>query len=164
MTTTLTYNTRSGIDYYSPSHATSQEASTIFDRVRDWMESAEKAESLQARALGELNDVLLDCSDADWDGYSALPVEDGSFLRAKSLLSKLQVKFPAPAAGASPHGSITLEWMTGPRRRVMISIGVDEQIAYAAIFGDQTVQGVTSFFRDAPQEITELLSRLYFVR
>jgi hypothetical protein len=114
--------------------------------------------------LAELTDAFLDCREEGWDGYGALPVEDSSYLRAQAFLSRLMLRFPAPTASATPHGSLTLEWFVNPRRRLMVSVGGDEQIAYAAIYGDQTVQGVTSFFQDIPQEISDHLSRLYFTR
>lgn len=98
----------------------------------------------------------------DWDGYGALPVSQEACSRAEAMMSALMDKFPAPAVGGSPHGSITLEWMTGQRRRVMVSIGEEERIAFAAVFGEETVQGVASFIRDVPREITALLSRLYY--
>jgi len=111
----------------------------------------------------ELTDTFLDCREEDWDGYGALPVEDSSFLRAQTFLSRL-LRFPAPTASATPHGSLTLEWFVSPRRRMMVSVGSDEQIAYAAVDGDQTAQGVTGFIQDIPQEISEHLSRLCFTR
>ena len=162
MTATLTYNVRQGNDSYLPSYATSQDATTVFNRLHEWLAARDRAETLRARSYSELDDTFLDCRENDWDGYGALPVETGAYYRARSLMSALLDKFPAPAVGGSPHGSITLEWMTGQRRRVMISIGEDERIAFAAVFGEETVQGVASFIRDAPREITALLSRLFY--
>jgi hypothetical protein len=164
MTNTLTYVPAAGIGDYFPSHATSYEAKSVVQRICEWLDGASKVQSLQAPALGELADTFLDCREEDWDGYGAFPVEDSSFLRAQAFLSRLLMRFPAPTASATPHGSLTLEWIVNPRRRMMVSVGSDEQIAYAAIYGDQTVQGVTSFFQDIPQEISDHLSRLYFTR
>jgi len=110
----------------------------------------------------ELHNAFAEMSSENWDGYGALPVEPGAYYRARCLMASLLDSFPAPAVGGNPHGSITLEWMTGQRRRVMISIGEDERIAYAAVFGEETVQGVASFIRDVPREITAMLSRLYY--
>ena len=164
MTNTLTYVSSTGIADYFPSHATSCEAKSVVQRMLEWLDGASKIQSLQAPALGELTDTFLDSREEGWDGYEAFPVEDSSFLRAKAFLSRLLMRFPAPTASATPHGSLTLEWIVNPRRRMMVSVGNDEQIAYAAVYGDQTVQGVTSFFQDIPQEISDHLSRLYFVR
>lgn len=110
MTATLTYNLRSGIEPYSPSPATSIEASTVLDRIRGWLEAIGKAQSLHAQSLDELADTFLDCREADWDGYGAMAAEDGSYLHAELLLRKLLGRFPAPTIGGSPHGSLTLEW------------------------------------------------------
>ncbi len=163
MTKTLTYSPGVGLDLYSPSYATSHDAKSVLDRILDWLDGASKAQSSQTVALDELVDTFLDCREEDWDGYGAYPVEDDSFLRAKSLLAKLLLRFPAPTASATPHGSLSLEWMVNPRRRVMFSVGNDHQIAYAAIFGDETTQGVASFYRDIPQELSDLLSKLYYL-
>lgn len=164
MTNTLTYVAATGIDDYFPSHATSYEAKSVVERIVEWLDGASKVQSLRSPVLGELTDTFLDCRHEDWDGYGAFPVEDSSFLRAKVFLSRVLRRFPAPTASATPHGSLTLEWIVNPRRRMMVSVGNDEQIAFAAVYGDQTVQGVTSFFQDIPQEISDHLSRLYFLR
>ena len=162
MTATLTYNARMGNDVYFPSYATSMEATTVLDRLRDWCSSRDRAETLRARSYSELDDTFLECREKDWDGYGGFPVEPSAYYRARCLMASLLDKFPAPAVGGSPHGSITLEWMTGQRRRVMVSIGEEERIAFAAVFGEETLQGVSSFIRDVPREITALLARLYY--
>lgn len=113
--------------------------------------------------MTELTDTFLDCRSEDWDGYNALAIDDDAFLRTRELLSRLIHRFPAPTASATPHGSLTLEWIVSPRRRLMISVGSDEQIAFAGVFGTETVQGVANFVRDVPQEITHQLARLYYV-
>ncbi|MEI6656695.1 MAG: hypothetical protein WCP45_18170 [Verrucomicrobiota bacterium] len=161
MTSTLRYVPATGIDDYFPSHATSYEAQSVGLRISNGLDGTSK---VQTPALEELTDTFLDCREEGWDGYGAMPVEDASYLRAQAFLSRLLLRFPAPTASTTPHGSLTLEWISNPRRRMMVSVGCDEQIAYAAVYGDQTVQGVTSFFQDIPQEISDHLSRLYFMR
>jgi len=162
MTATLTYDARMGNDVYFPSYATSSEASIIRELMGGWWTSRDRAESLRARSYSELDDTFLECQEEDWDGYGAYPVDPSAYYRARCLMASLLDKFPAPAVGGSPHGSITLEWLSGQRRRVMVSIGEEERIAFAAVFGEETVQGVASYIRDVPREITALLSRLYY--
>jgi hypothetical protein len=159
MTHTLTYRPDFNRNDYLPSYATTNQVQSILDKVQ---ESASRAQTLHGQALGELTDTFLDCRREDWDGYNALPVEDAAFLRAKTLLSRLINRFPAPTASATPHGSLTLEWIVNPRRRLMLSVDSDEQLAYAGVFGTETVQGVANFVRDVPQEISHQLSRLYY--
>jgi hypothetical protein len=162
MTATLTYRPTSCADEYSPSHATSDVAQRLMDWIREWLHSATRARTLQGQAIEELADRFLDCREDNWDGYGAEKVEDEAFLRARDLLTRLATRFPAPTASASPHGSLTMEWIVNPRRRLILSVGTGEQIAYAAVFGSETVQGVATFVRDVPQEITRHLSRLFF--
>ena len=107
-----------------------------------------------------LEETFAEFQNENWDGYGAFPVELGAYYRARCLMASLLDKFPASAVGGSPHGSITMEWMTGQRRRVMVSIGEEERIAFVAVFGEETVQGVAGFIRDVPREVTALLSRL----
>jgi hypothetical protein len=144
------------------SHATSREAQSVAQRIRKCLDGGSIEPSISGPAMMELADTFLDCREEGWDGYGALPVKDSSFLRAQAFLSPLMLRFPPPTAGATPHGSLTLEWSVNQRRRMMVCVGDDEQIAYAAVDGDQTAQGVTSFFQDVPQEISSQLSRLYF--
>jgi len=162
MTNTLIYRPLSHSGDYSPSYATSKEAQTLITRIRAWLSSTARAYSLRGQAERELADTFLDSRDENWDGYGACPIADASFLRAQALLARLLNRFPAPTASATPNGSLTLEWILNPQRRFMLSVDGDEQIAYAGVFGDETVQGVAQFVCDVPREIIAQLSRLYY--
>jgi len=161
MTSTHQYRPVSPIGF-SPSRATSDTASLLLEKIREWLQAASKTNSLHGEAITELEDAFLDCRVENWDGYGACPVEDAAFIRARALLTCLLVRFPAPTATATPRGSLTLEWIVGSKRRFIVSIDGEEQIAFAGIFGSETVQGVASYVQDVPKEVVRHLQRLFY--
>jgi hypothetical protein len=162
MTPSLTYRPNaSGFDF-TPSRATGTIASDLLDQLRKLIEAYQSAESLQGRAVRELQDTFLDCRCKNWDGYDALSVPDAAFLQAKEFLALAVRRFPAPTASAMPGGSLTLEWIASPSRRFMVSFSGDDQIAFAGVFGSATVQGTATFVNDVPMEISKYLVRLFF--
>lgn len=163
MTSTLTYQPRHRCDEYAQSHATSQVARQSGLPLKHWREEANKRLSLCGLSMEELEDSFFESRFDGWDGYGAQKVEDGAFLRAKLLLEQLIAFFPAPTASASPHGTLTLEWIHSSSRRLIVSVGPEDEIAYAAIFGAESVNGVARFVTDAPREILRQLARLFFL-
>jgi hypothetical protein len=162
MTPTLTYRSNaSGFDF-APSRATGKIASNLLEQLRKLIEAGQSAETLQGRAIRELEDTFLDCRCGNWDGHGASAVRDAGFLQAKEFLALAVRRFPAPTASAMPGGSLTLEWIASPSRRFMVSLSGDDQIAYAGVFGSATVQGTATFVNDVPMEISKHLVRLFF--
>src|ERR1700730_14721616 len=100
-----------------PSRATSDEAAKLSEALEKVSQAFQSAETLQGQAMRELQDAFLDCREPDWDGYGAYAVPDEAFLRAKTFLEHALRRFPTPTASATPNGSLSLEWMTGPGRR-----------------------------------------------
>jgi hypothetical protein len=45
----------------------------------------------------------------------------------------------------------------------MVSIGVEDRISYAGLFGSDPVYGTTVFANNIPQEIVQNLRRLFFL-
>jgi hypothetical protein len=146
----------------NPSRATGSEASEIREKFQRFSESLQRAESLFALPIRELGDTFLDCRRDNWDGYEAQAVSDKAYLQTKALLWQVLGVFPAPTASANPSGSLTLEWFVVPSRRLIVSLNGDEQLAFAALFGSETVQGTASFVQDFPLELFWLLKRLYY--
>ena len=161
MTATLSFRPTANLNA-NPSRATSSEADDIREKFQRFSESLQRAESLFAHPIRELGDAFLDCRHEDWDGYDAQPVPDEAYLQTKALLSQALSAFPAPTASANPSGSLTLEWFAAPSRRLMVSVNGEQQLAFAGLFGSETVQGTASFLDDFPLELFWHLKRLYY--
>jgi hypothetical protein len=145
-----------------PSPAVSPVAG-LFEEFCKMFEAQRSPESERSETLRELEDTFLDCRRENWDGYDALAVKNGAFIEANSFLRTALKRFPAPTASATPSGSLTLEWIVSPSRRFIVIFGGDTQIAYAGIYGSETIQGTAIFVRDLPLEVAKQLVRLFYL-
>jgi hypothetical protein len=146
---------------YAPSNAAGVEANALESNLAAVEKKFVDAESLYAQTYREFCNNFLDSRAEGWDGYGALPVADAAFLRSREFLKKCLGRYPAPTSGATPNGSLTFEWLIARDRRFMVSIGADEVIAYAGLFGSSTVRGTEPFVSDVPSTIWAHLNRLY---
>ncbi len=110
---------------------------------------------------GDLADVYLECSQPDWDGFNALPVDPDSFGLARDFLLSLPFGTKQPSAGAYPDGQISLEWYNGPRRSLTISFDPSGELHYAIIAGPSRACGTEAFNGEVPSIILELIERIY---
>jgi hypothetical protein len=120
-----------------------------------------RVESAQGQALRELDDTFLDCVSEGWDGYDARSVSEHAYRRAKEFLAQMITRFPSPTASATPDGSVTLEWIASADRRFMVRFDEDDLIAFAGLFGSETVRGTSTFVGDIPLEVPHYLKRLF---
>lgn len=109
---------------------------------------------------GELADVYMECSEPDWDGHNAFPVDPDSYLLAKHFLLSLPLGIRRPSVGAEPDGMMTLEWYSGVRRTLSISFDPEGKLHYAALIGASRPYGTESFTDDVPQLLLELIRRV----
>ena len=143
-----------------PNRATSDEATRLAQSLERVLQSFRSAETLHAHAVRDLQDAFLDSREPDWDGYGANAVSDEAFLRARMFLDHVLKRFPSPTAAATPNGSLALEWAANGRRFI-ISIGEEDLLAFAGIFGSETVHGTATFVQDLPRAVWENLRRVY---
>jgi hypothetical protein len=162
MTATLSFRPTANFNA-NQSRATSSEADDIRRKFQGFSESLQQAESMFAVPIRELGDTFLDCRRENWDGYDAHAVSDEAYRQAKALLWQVLGVFPFPSASANPSGSLTLEWLATPSRRLMVSLNGEQLLAFAGLFGSETVQGTTSFVGDFPLELFSLLKRVYYL-
>jgi hypothetical protein len=111
----------------------------------------------ESAVRGELADAYLECSEANWDGYNALPVDPDSFALAKTFLMALPLGTRSPSVGAHPDGQLSLEWYSGPRRSLTISFDPAGELHYAALAGPSRACGTEAFEGEVPQIILELI-------
>lgn len=109
-----------------------------------------------------LFDVYRECSEANWDGYSASPITWNTFREALQLIRLLPSFFPLPEILAEPDGSIGFEWRKGQRLIFVISVEGKHKINYAGIFGSNKVHGSEYFGEMLPSVVIENLRRLFY--
>ena len=145
----------------SSSYTSSHEGGWVQAAYEQVQRDFASAESLDAPALREFVNTYAECSRGNWDGYDALPVSGRTYSRARSFLEQCLARVPAPVATATPSGSIAFEWCLARDRRLMVSIGDEDEIAFAGLFSGNSVHGTELFFGDVPPSVWNLLNRLF---
>lgn len=114
----------------------------------------------ESAVRGDLATTYVECSEPNWDGFNALPVNFDSFALAEQFLIALPLGIQRPSAGAEPDGQMTLEWYSGIRRSISISFDPDGKLHYAALMGASKAFGTEAFAGEIPETILELIDRI----
>jgi len=109
----------------------------------------------------ELEDLLEECSSANWDGYGAEALSLDSYTEAIRFIMALPKTIPLPEATVEPDGEIAFEWFKGPRRIFSVSIGNRNVVTYAGLFSFNKVNGEEYFGDEIPKTIMDNLERLF---
>ena len=143
------------------SPAVGEDAQMLMQSLNRFAEDQSASVSLsRQRILLELQNVVSDRAEEDWDGYGAKPFSIDSYILAIALIKKLPLFAANPDIDVDPEGEIMLEWVGGPRRVFTIAISPDGELHYAGLFGRNKVYG-TEYFADLiPVPILEGLHRV----
>jgi hypothetical protein len=109
----------------------------------------------------ELQLVWNEVREPNWDGYDALPVPHEALINARTIVNSLPRDVPAPSASAEPDGQLTLEWYRNPRCTLSVSVGHENELHFAALFGNDSVCGTVSFGEQMPASIVQLIRQVY---
>lgn len=116
------------------------------------------------RCMDALNEVYLDASQPNWDGYGGLPITDRALEDAKTFIEIFTMRlhsFPTPDIVPEPDGEIGLEWYTERNDSLSISIGEKGEIAFAVFKGSEKNYGTIPFSSSIPDTIIHWLNKLY---
>lgn len=111
-----------------------------------------------AEKYRELQEVMVEAAVPDWDGYGAAPVNLQAVQRAWDLLELLPSWVPKPMIAPEADGEVLVEWRSGPRWALAISVDASGRLAYSAILGKREHFGNERLGDEVPQTITVLLS------
>ncbi len=113
-------------------------------------------------ALESLDKVYAETQDKDWDGYGAEPVSHKAFIEAQKLLRMIPPSFPMPEVLVEPDGEIGFEWYRDKDHVFVISLGGENTITYAGLFGrNNKTHGTESFTDKLPQSVLENIRRVF---
>ena len=101
----------------------------------------------------ELDDIYVECSSKNWDGYRAKPIIKGLRKIVEKFLNALPSNIPDPEISPDPDGEISLEWCYAKNKMFSISIGRKGQIAYAVLDGARRSSGIEVFEKEMPESI-----------
>ena len=113
-------------------------------------------------SLDELYETVEACCSADWDGYGAAPVAFETYRNAEQFVHALPNGMPQPQVSIDPDGEISFEWYAAPNRVFSVSVGPDNELAYAGLFGASRTYGTEVFFDEVPEVILQNIKRLTY--
>ena len=122
------------------------------------VDSVSLGEPLQ-KTYRQLYQVLEDCGRSDWDAYGAEPVLFESYENAKRFARSLPFSFSSPEVSAEPDGEITFEWYSNPTRVFSVSVGSNNELHYAGLFGASRAYGTEVFHDEIPEVILSHIKR-----
>lgn len=96
-------------------------------------------------ALSQLAQIALDCSEPDWDGSGASPVDPMAVENASRFILALPEGLPMPEVAPEPDGAISLDWIHSRHRALSVSIGPRARVAAAWIDSPNSGQSVERF-------------------
>jgi len=111
-------------------------------------------------ALGSLDETFEECCQPGWDGYEATRASFESYLKAKRFIQQYPTSLPVPEVSIDPDGEISFEWFVAPNRVFSVSIGSDDELTYAGIFGASKTHGTEAFTDEIPKAILDNIRRL----
>jgi hypothetical protein len=85
----------------------------------------------KAAALSQLDAMALECSEDGWDGDDAAAIDPIAVLLTKRFIRALPDGLPLPELAPEPDGWISIDWIRSRNRRVSVSIGRSDRLAYA---------------------------------
>ncbi len=146
------------------SNASSTESWAVHNQIQDAKRHVRAvASSMQSLAYPTLEDVMVQCSQHDWDGYNAKPISQVVYERVRSFLDALPMSLPAPDIVPEADGEIAVEWDLGANRIFSVSIGEGNGLHFAGLFGSGVERhGVEPFDGLVSQEILGYINRLYY--
>lgn len=121
-----------------PSSAVSREASAVRSGASSIVERAEKSVALfgpKAGAISELTCLASECTQPNWDGYGAIPLDPRTVQVAVEIIRSLPDDLPLPSFSIEPDGSVSMDWMPCRNRTFTLSVGKSGRIPYAWIEG-----------------------------
>lgn len=128
-------------------------------RIRDDSITSITVGGLYRVALEDLAQIVSECTEANWDGYDAEPVELLAIPYVVTIVESLPVGFPTPEIAAEPDGEISLDWHLGPRRAFSVSVARNGRLSYAGLFGRSEVHGTEYMADGIPEPILEGIRR-----
>lgn len=131
----------------------------LYDAVERLLDSVALGKPLQD-ASRQLYQVLEQCGRSNWDGYGAQPVLFDSYEKAKRFVRSLPFGIPVPEVSAEPDGEITLEWFAAPTRVFSVSVGPDNELNYAGLFGASRTYGTEVFHDEIPEVVLSHIKRV----
>jgi hypothetical protein len=119
------------------SNAASATAERIAKMLRDaTSHSRDNATDWRPFTNALIEEIAIEHSHPNWDGYGAHPISPKAKALAQALIDLLPYTFPAPDPVADPDGELALSWDFGPGHVFTLSINQNGMLSYAGLLGE----------------------------
>ena len=111
----------------------------------------------------ELDEIMIECSQNNWDGYGAKAISITTYSEALKIIDMLNSYFsdiPLPELTPIPDGDIGFEWFDNGNT-FAFSIDDNKTLTYAGIFGINKIHGQEILGDFIPKIIVENIKRLH---
>ena len=108
----------------------------------------------------ELDNVVREHAEDDWDGYGAKAAQLLSCDNARHFINILPSAFNFPEISVDPDGEISFEWYLAPRKQFSISFGSNGELTYSGLFGSRTTHGTEILVDEIPKIILSCLYKI----
>lgn len=128
--------------------AVSKEGLAHIKMLEECRQHAEKSIALHGRLislLNEVDEILSDFGEDNWDGYGALAVDSGAREAVGSLVRLLPDSIGVPEVSPTNKGYISLDWFHDHRQQLSMDMGADGMITYAWKSGSDCGSGMAQF-------------------
>ena len=142
----------------------SEDANTVQKRISEIKEYFFQSETVgkwRREILRNLEEIKEECSVENWDGYGASPVKKDSYNEAVRFIEALPDSLPIPEVDVDPDGEIAFEWDMGRRKVFSVSVGSNNELAYAGLFGSNKSHGTEYFGNKLPKVILDNILRVF---
>lgn len=132
----------SGIEFFEPKNIVLPDEGSSTDGVSNLKFLIPTPQPISSRPelekvlVESLKEIFKECSEANWDGYNAIPISYSTYLEAEKVIRSLPLSLPIPEIVPEPTGRIGLEWRSRNQFIFVISVGSNNIITYAGIFGE----------------------------
>jgi hypothetical protein len=159
----ITFEPSAGIFAFTDSAAVSDEAHSIqklFQKTRQDLWSSVSLGYSRDACRNQLIDAWQEAARTGWDGYDAEPVHTAAVINAYAFIDAFPSNIPLPEVAVDPDGEISFDWFSAPRRQFSISIGPNNVLSYAGLFGADKVSGSERFQGTVPKTFVDYITRV----
>jgi hypothetical protein len=152
-----------GIFEFVDSDAVSNEASSVqrlFRKTRHDFWSSVSLGYSRDTCRKQLTEAWQQATIKGWDGYGADAVHPSAVLNAYAFIDAFPSNVPMPEVAVDPDGEISFDWFNAPRRQFSISVGANNVLSYAGLFGRDKVAGSERFQGTVPRVFLDYIKRV----
>jgi len=159
----ITFEPPAGIFEFVDSDAVSNEANCVqklFHQTRQELWSSVSLGYSRETCRNQLMEAWRQATTKGWDGYGADAVHPNAVINAYTFIDAFPSNIPMPEVAVDPDGEISFDWFSAPRRQFSISVGANNVLSYAGLFGRDKVAGSERFQGTVPRVFVDYIKRV----